>query len=104
MQTGGAVWFQPELYDGSSLFLVASAPGLAVKIQCWRVAPDALVPLAPADPGDFSVAHGLGVTPVLTLVQMTSAGAIWQDTPEADATNLHLTASAEDLTGNAKGG
>jgi hypothetical protein len=58
------------------------------------------VELEPTAPGNFTVPHGLGVTPTLVTVQMTSDGNIWlQNTLRWDATNIYLTASDEDVTG-----
>lgn len=60
------------------------------------------VPLAPSAPGNFTVAHGLGGTPVAVVISMTSSGAIWLQSPVGyDATNLYLTASDTGLTANA---
>lgn len=50
-------------------------------------------------PGDFTVAHGLGITPRLVLLQPTSGGAIWfQPALRYDETNLYLTASDAGVT------
>ena len=60
------------------------------------------IALAPSVFGDFTVAHGLGSTPRLVLIQMTSAGFIWFQSPTRyDATNLYLTAS-DACTGKAE--
>jgi hypothetical protein len=57
------------------------------------------VSVAPTAPGNFAVAHRLGRSPKAVLVQMTSGGAIWFQSPTLfDATNLYLVASAADLT------
>ncbi|HEV2178558.1 MAG TPA: hypothetical protein VGW33_15335 [Terriglobia bacterium] len=57
------------------------------------------VALAPATPGNFTVAHLLGRTPVGATVQMTSSGAIWfQPAPMFDAANLYLVASGPGVT------
>jgi len=60
------------------------------------------VSLAPSAPGNFTVAHGLGRTPVVGFVQMTSGGEIWFQTSRYDVTNLYLTASAGGITGKAE--
>ena len=66
-------------------------------------APSAEVALTPSDPGDFTVAHGLASTPSAVLIQMTSGGLIWFQTPlRYDDTNLYLVASDADITGNAE--
>jgi hypothetical protein len=57
------------------------------------------VSLAPTDGGDFSVAHLLGRAPNGALIQMTSGGAIWFQSPTMyDATNLYLVASDAEVT------
>jgi len=58
------------------------------------------VSLAPNAPGNFSVAHLLGRTPVGAVIQMTSSGSIWfQASLMFDATNVYLVASAAGITG-----
>lgn len=60
------------------------------------------VALAPSSAGAFTVAHGLGTTPTAAVVQMTSGGQIWLQTPtHYDATNLYLVASDAGVTGSA---
>jgi hypothetical protein len=52
------------------------------------------VALAPSASGNFTVPHILGRAPIRAIVQMTSAGLIYWQTPTAwDGTNLYLTAS-----------
>ena len=64
----------------------------------WASPADAEVHfVAPA--GAFSVPHGLGVTPALVLIQMTSSGAVWLQSVVADETNVYLEASDAGLTG-----
>lgn len=54
----------------------------------------------PADiTGFFQFAHGLSGTPIVLGCKMTSAGVIWSQEPDADATNLYLAASDSGLTG-----
>ena len=62
------------------------------------------VALAPNGPGNFTVAHGLGRIPQFALVQMTSGGLIWFQTPTRyDDTNLYLVSSDDaNVTGNAE--
>jgi len=50
--------------------------------------------------GDFTVAHGLGTTPTVAFVQMTSNGLIRFQATRYDATNLYLNASADGLLGH----
>jgi hypothetical protein len=57
------------------------------------------LPVAPAGPGNFIVAHLLGRTPVGATVRMTSPGAIWWQSPaDMDNINLYLVASDGGVT------
>lgn len=57
------------------------------------------VSAAPSAPGNFTVAHLLGRSPVGVSVFMTSGGAIWFQSPiNFDATNLYLVASDTGVT------
>ena len=50
-------------------------------------------------PGSFTVAHGLGRKPVGAFIRMTSAGAVWWQSPtDMDTTNLYLVASDTGVT------
>jgi hypothetical protein len=54
---------------------------------------------APSGPGNFTLPHMLGRTPVGAVVRMTSGGSIWFQSPrDMDATNLYLVASAAGVT------
>jgi hypothetical protein len=54
---------------------------------------------APA-PGSFTQWHGLGRTPICAIIQMTSPGAVWFQTPvNYDGTFLYLVASDVGITG-----
>lgn len=54
----------------------------------------------PSAPGNFTVPHLLGRVPYCAIIQMTSGGAIWFQTPAGyDGTNLYLVASAGGITG-----
>jgi hypothetical protein len=58
------------------------------------------VSVAPSAPGNCTVAHMLGRVPVCAIIQMTSGGAIWFQTPTSyDGTNLYLVASDAGVTG-----
>lgn len=58
------------------------------------------VNLAPSVPGNFTVPHGLGAIPAFVLIQMTSGGSIWFQTPlKFDVANLYLSASDGGITG-----
>src|SRR5208283_5631522 len=57
------------------------------------------VPAAPSGPGNFTVAHLLGRTPIGAQIRMTSPGAIWWQSPtDVDAINLYLVASDAGVT------
>jgi hypothetical protein len=102
MTSAGRIWFQTARYDATNVYLVASDSGLTAKLLLYSVSPGAEVALAPSAPGNFAVAHGLGAAPAILLVQMTSGGEIYAQTPFADATNLELTASDAGVTGFAE--
>jgi hypothetical protein len=56
--------------------------------------------LAAGAPGNFTVPHLLGRVPLCAIVQMTSGGAIWFQTPASyDGANLYLVASDAGVTG-----
>jgi hypothetical protein len=56
--------------------------------------------LAPAAPGNGSVPHLLGRAPLCAVIQMTSGGAIWFQTPTSyDGTNIYFVASDAGVTG-----
>ncbi len=57
------------------------------------------VSATPTAPGNFTLQHFLGRTPVGGVIQMTSGGAIWfQSATMYDATNLYLVASDATVT------
>ena len=99
MTSGGSIWFQTTRYDATYIYLVASDSGITGKARIWSVGATQEVALAPSSPGNFSVAHSLGITPALVLVQMTSAGGIWLRSPAADASNVYLAADDSGETG-----
>jgi hypothetical protein len=58
------------------------------------------VSVAPSAPGNNTVPHLLGRVPLSAIIQMTSGGAIWFQTPTRyDGTNLYLVASDAGVTG-----
>jgi hypothetical protein len=58
------------------------------------------VSVAPSAPGNCTVPHLLGRVPVCAIIQMTSGGAIWFQTPSSyDGVNLYLVASDAGVTG-----
>jgi hypothetical protein len=59
-----------------------------------------VVSVAPSAPGNCTVPHLLGRVPTCAIIQMTSGGAIWFQTPSSyDGVNLYLVASDAGLTG-----
>jgi hypothetical protein len=51
-------------------------------------------------PGNFTLAHGLGVVPGSVIIEMTSPGIVWFQTPiQYDSSNIYLEASSPGLTG-----
>jgi hypothetical protein len=57
------------------------------------------ITVAPAGPGNFTVPHLLGRTPIGAQVRMTSPGAIWWQSPtDVDGVNLYLVASDAGVT------
>jgi hypothetical protein len=58
------------------------------------------VSVASSAPGNCTVPHLLGRVPVCAIIQMTSGGAIWFQTPSSyDGVNLYLVASDAGVTG-----
>jgi hypothetical protein len=58
------------------------------------------VSVAPSGAGNCTVPHLLGRVPLCAIIQMTSGGAIWFQTPTSyDGVNLYLVASASNVTG-----
>ncbi len=56
--------------------------------------------MAPSEPGNFQVAHGLTKVPTGAIIQMTSGGQIWFQSPILwDSSNVYLVASDGGLTG-----
>ncbi len=57
------------------------------------------ISVAPSAPGNFTVPHLLGRTPIGAHVRMTSPGAIWWQSPtDVDDVNLYLVASDAGVT------
>jgi hypothetical protein len=103
MTSAGAIWLQsPTSFDSTNLYLTASDAGLTGVAIMWLASADAEVALTPGAAGNFTVPHGLGASPVFAMVEMTSGGAIWFQSPPWDATNLYLVASDAGLTGKAE--
>jgi hypothetical protein len=109
LEGGGTVWFQnPTAYDSSNVYLTGSAAGIIGNVILWKAVPNlttsdhASIALAPGAAGNFQVAHGLGVTPTVCLLRMTSSGSIWFQSLAADSTYIYLTASSSVVTGVAE--
>ncbi len=109
MSHTGAIWFQSTPYDATNLNMQASFAGTTGTAYVWLTMPaintlslTAKVALAPSAPGNFTVAHGLSVTPILAIIRMSSGGEIWFQAPPYDATNLNLVASDAGITGEAE--
>lgn len=109
MTSDGEVWLSPNswgaLYDETYIYLDANAGGLTCTALIWMTGATVEIPLAPTSPGPFQVPHGLGATPALVLIQMTSGDEIWL-TPNSwgalfDDTYIYLDASTGGATGNA---
>jgi hypothetical protein len=98
MDSGGEIWFQTARYDAMNLYLTASDAGIVGKAQCWLLAASAEVPFT-SSIGNFSVAHGLGATPVLVQIQKTAGGGVWFQSTAADATNVNLVGDVAGITG-----
>lgn len=103
MTSDGAIWLQsPTSFDSTNIYFTASDAGVTGTALVFVTPADAEIALAPSAPGPFTVAHGLGTSPLMSLVEMLSDGAIrWQSTPW-DATNLYLVASDAGITGKAQ--
>lgn len=113
MTSSGEIWFQSTPWDATNLYLVASdilAPSTPItgKAEVWLRNPTVAVvnfvklSLTPGSPGNFTVAHGLGRSPGLVLIRMTSSGEIWLQSVPWDATNIYLVASDGGVTADAE--
>lgn len=104
--SGGAIWAQSGFADETNINLVASDADVTATILVFTTAaaglttqtPAATIPASSVAPGNFSVAHGLGVEPEMIELLPSSAGALWLQDPPFDATNVYLTASASGVT------
>lgn len=83
---------------GSSFDLTSQTPNGASGGQVIVTA-SITVSVTPEAPGNFQVAHGLGRVPTAGIIQMTSSGTIWFQSPLMyDGTNLYLVASDGGVT------
>jgi hypothetical protein len=88
--------------NGDALVGVVTTTTSAVVAVQQATALYGAVGLAAAAPGNFSVPHLLGRAPICAIVQMTSGGAIWYQTPTSyDGVNLYLVGSDAGVTGRA---
>ena len=76
--------------------VVTGATAVTAVTQATRVYGQ--VSAAPGAPGNFTLQHFLGRTPLGATVQMTSGGSIWFQSAMYDATNLFLVASDAGVT------
>lgn len=77
--------------NGTSALPSWVTPGVGISIT------NVPIPTTPVTP--FTLAHGLGVTPVAVIIQPTIGGQIWLQTPTSyDATNIYLVPSDAGLT------
>lgn len=96
MQPGHGGPYEADL-DYNSLLLDTNVMYLSDPVE---------IALAPADVGNFTVAHGLAHEPYGVVICMTSGGAIWfqqngDGSLKKDGTSLYLVASAAGITGRA---
>lgn len=59
------------------------------------------IPFDTAAPGDFTLAHNLGIVPTTVILEFTDGGTVWFQDVRYDATNLYLVASDTGITGYA---
>ena len=94
-------YYQPGSVGGSTGdaligVVTTSASSVTAVTQGTRIYGQ--VSVAPSVPGNFSVPHLLGRTPIGAVIQMISTGTVWFQTAMFDGTNLYLVASAGSIT------
>ncbi len=57
------------------------------------------IPFTTSAPGNFTLAHNLGMVPTTVIIELTAGGAIWFQTPRYDSMNLYLVTSGIGITG-----
>ena len=57
------------------------------------------IPFDTTAPGDFTLAHNLGLVPATVIFEFTDGGTVWFQTLRFDSTNLYLVASDAGVTG-----
>ena len=60
---------------------------------------NATIPFDTTAPGDFTLAHNLGIVPSTVIFEFTDGGTVWFQPIRYDATNLYLVASDAGVTG-----
>lgn len=59
----------------------------------------ATIPFNTSAPGNFTLAHNLGIVPSSIIFEFTDGGTVWFQPQRYDATNLYLVASDTGITG-----
>jgi len=57
------------------------------------------IPFDTIAPGDFILAHNLGIIPSTVIIEYTDGGSIWFQPQRYDSDNLYLIASDAGITG-----
>jgi len=57
------------------------------------------IPFTTSAPGNFTLAHNLGMVPTTVIFEFTNGGVVWFQNPRYDSTNLYLVASGTGITG-----
>lgn len=57
------------------------------------------IPFDTTAPGNFTLAHNLGIVPSTVIFEFTDGGTVWFQTQRFDAENLYLVASDTGVTG-----
>jgi len=60
---------------------------------------NATIPFTTSAPGNFTLAHNLGMVPTTVIFEFTDGGTVWFQSTRYDDTNLYLVASDADVTG-----
>ena len=90
----------PGAHSGDALVGVITASASAVVAVQQATALFGSLSAAPSSPGNCTVPHLLGRVPLCAIIQMTSGGSIWFQTPASyDGVNLYLVASDAGVTG-----
>jgi len=60
---------------------------------------NATIPFNTSAPGNFTLAHNLGIVPSTVIFEFTDGGTVWFQPQRYDSTNLYLVASDAGITG-----